>query len=46
LDIDPELAEARAVLAAIKSFFEWDLSGGETAPFQSNGKGKATRSKA
>jgi len=29
LEIDPELAEARAVLAATKAFFDWDLHGGE-----------------
>jgi eukaryotic-like serine/threonine-protein kinase len=29
LEIDPELAEARAVLAAIKCFFDWDLDAGE-----------------
>jgi serine/threonine protein kinase/Flp pilus assembly protein TadD len=29
LEIDPELAEARTVLAAIRSFFDWDLAGGE-----------------
>ena len=29
LEIDPELSEARSVLAAIKSYYEWDLSTGE-----------------
>ena len=29
LAIDPELAEARAVIAAIKSSFDWDLAGAE-----------------
>jgi len=29
LDIDPDLAEARAVLAAVKCFFDWDLNAGE-----------------
>jgi len=30
LEIDPELAEARAVVAAVKSFFDWDLHSAET----------------
>jgi eukaryotic-like serine/threonine-protein kinase len=29
LEIDPELSEAKAVLSAVRAFFEWDLSGGE-----------------
>jgi serine/threonine-protein kinase len=29
LEIDPQLSEARAVLASIKSYFEWDLDKGE-----------------
>jgi len=29
LEIDPKLAEARAVLAAVKSFFDWDLHSAE-----------------